>query len=187
MLRKRQDKFQHWLSHQREEGFHFIWHSQRSWLTCKIYLFWKKINKLPSFWHYWLSQTNHKYCPILNKFKIPNILKNMVALTKVLSKIITVYLLICIQMDTKHDSFLLFLHPPTFILMVCDRSPRCLRNSTNDIINNTLATDSSLRPQFIRHGVLLAVPSLSCYIELSYYDPPNSTCIFIEERNSPRF
>lgn len=103
----------------------------------------------------------------------------MVALTKVLSKIITVYLLICTQMDAKHDSFLLFLHPSTFILMVFDRSPRCLRNSTNDIINNTLATDSGLRPQFIRHGVLLAVPFLSCYIKLSYYDSPYYTCIFI--------
>lgn len=42
------------------------------------------------------------------------------------------------QRDREHDSSShLFLHPSTFNLMIRDRPPRCLRNSANDLINNT--------------------------------------------------
>lgn len=133
-LRKRQDKFQHCISHQGEEVICFILHSQHSWFNCKICL------HVPSFWQCcWLSQTNDKYCPILSTLHVPKLLKSMVALIKLLSNYS-----ICINTHSKRQRTWFFSPfpsprriPSTFNLMIHDRPPRCLRNSANDLINNT--------------------------------------------------
>lgn len=134
-LRKRQDKFQHCISHQGEEVICFILHSQHSWFNCKICL------HVPSFWQCcWLSQTNDKYCPILSTLHVPKLLKSMVALIKLLSNYS-----ICLNTHAKRQRTWFFFSPfpsprripSTFNLMIHDRPPRCLRNSANDLINNT--------------------------------------------------
>lgn len=134
-LRKRQDKFQHCISHQGEEVICFILHSQHSWFNCKICL------HVPSFWQCcWLSQTNDKYCPILSTLHVPKLLKSMVVLIKLLSNYS-----ICLNTHAKRQRTWFFFSPfpsprripSTFNLMIHDRPPRCLRNSANDLINNT--------------------------------------------------
>lgn len=134
-LRKRQDKFQHCISHQGEEVICFILHSQHSWFNCKICL------HVPSFWQCcWLSQTNDKYCPIVSTLHVPKLLKSMVALIKLLSNYS-----ICLNTHAKRQRTWFFFSPfpsprripSTFNLMIHDRPPRCLRNSANDLINNT--------------------------------------------------
>lgn len=142
-LRKRQDKFQHCISHQGEEVICFILHSQHSWFNCKICL------HVPSFWQCcWLSQTNDKYCPILSTLHVPKLLKSMVALIKLLSNYS-----ICINTHSKRQRTWFFSPfpsprriPSTFNLMIHDRPPRCLRNSANDLINNTLSTHFGMSP-----------------------------------------
>lgn len=142
-LRKRQDKFQHCISHQGEEVICFILHSQHSWFNCKICL------HVPSFWQCcWLSQTNDKYCPILSTLHVPKLLKSMVALIKLLSNYS-----ICINTHSKRQRTWFFSPfpsprriPSTFNLMIHDRPPRCLRNSANDLINNTLSTHFGISP-----------------------------------------
>lgn len=134
-LRKRQDKFQHCISHQGQEVICFILHSQHSWFNCKICL------HVPSFWQCcWLSQTNDKYCPILSTLHVPKLLKSMVVLIKLLSNYS-----ICLNTHAKRQRTWFFFSPfpsprripSTFNLMIHDRPPRCLRNSANDLINNT--------------------------------------------------
>lgn len=134
-LRKRQDKFQHCISHQGEEVICFILHSQHSWFNCKICL------HVPSFWQCcWLSQTNDKYCPIVSTLHVPKLLKSMVVLIKLLSNYS-----ICLNTHAKRQRTWFFFSPfpsprripSTFNLMIHDRPPRCLRNSANDLINNT--------------------------------------------------
>lgn len=143
-LRKRQDKFQHCISHQGEEVICFILHSQHSWFNCKICL------HVPSFWQCcWLSQTNDKYCPILSTLHVPKLLKSMVALIKLLSNYS-----ICLNTHAKRQRTWFFFSPfpsprripSTFNLMIHDRPPRCLRNSANDLINNTLSTHFGMSP-----------------------------------------
>lgn len=143
-LRKRQDKFQHCISHQGEEVICFILHSQHSWFNCKICL------HVPSFWQCcWLSQTNDKYCPILSTLHVPKLLKSMVALIKLLSNYS-----ICLNTHAKRQRTWFFFSPfpsprripSTFNLMIHDRPPRCLRNSANDLINNTLSTNFGISP-----------------------------------------
>lgn len=134
-LRKRQDKFQHCISHQGQEVICFILHSQHSWFNCKICL------HVPSFWQCcWLSQTNDKYCPIVSTLHVPKLLKSMVVLIKLLSNYS-----ICLNTHAKRQRTWFFFSPfpsprripSTFNLMIHDRPPRCLRNSANDLINNT--------------------------------------------------
>lgn len=143
-LRKRQDKFQHCISHQGQEVICFILHSQHSWFNCKICL------HVPSFWQCcWLSQTNDKYCPILSTLHVPKLLKSMVALIKLLSNYS-----ICLNTHAKRQRTWFFFSPfpsprripSTFNLMIHDRPPRCLRNSANDLINNTLSTHFGMSP-----------------------------------------
>lgn len=142
-LRKRQDKFQHCISHQGQEVICFILHSQHSWFNCKICL------HVPSFWQCcWLSQTNDKYCPILSTLHVPKLLKSMVVLIKLLSNYS-----ICINTHSKRQRTWFFSPfpsprriPSTFNLMIHDRPPRCLRNSANDLINNTLSTHFGMSP-----------------------------------------
>lgn len=143
-LRKRQDKFQHCISHQGEEVICFILHSQHSWFNCKICL------HVPSFWQCcWLSQTNDKYCPILSTLHVPKLLKSMVVLIKLLSNYS-----ICLNTHAKRQRTWFFFSPfpsprripSTFNLMIHDRPPRCLRNSANDLINNTLSTNFGISP-----------------------------------------
>lgn len=143
-LRKRQDKFQHCISHQGEEVICFILHSQHSWFNCKICL------HVPSFWQCcWLSQTNDKYCPILSTLHVPKLLKSMVVLIKLLSNYS-----ICLNTHAKRQRTWFFFSPfpsprripSTFNLMIHDRPPRCLRNSANDLINNTLSTHFGMSP-----------------------------------------
>lgn len=143
-LRKRQDKFQHCISHQGQEVICFILHSQHSWFNCKICL------HVPSFWQCcWLSQTNDKYCPILSTLHVPKLLKSMVALIKLLSNYS-----ICLNTHAKRQRTWFFFSPfpsprripSTFNLMIHDRPPRCLRNSANDLINNTLSTNFGISP-----------------------------------------
>lgn len=134
-FKKRQDKFQHCISHQGEEVICFILHSQHSWFNCKICL------HVPSFWQCcWLSQTNDKYCPIVSTLHVPKLLKSMVVLIKLLSNYS-----ICLNTHAKRQRTWFFFSPfpsprripSTFNLMIHDRPPRCLRNSANDLINNT--------------------------------------------------
>lgn len=143
-LRKRQDKFQHCISHQGQEVICFILHSQHSWFNCKICL------HVPSFWQCcWLSQTNDKYCPILSTLHVPKLLKSMVVLIKLLSNYS-----ICLNTHAKRQRTWFFFSPfpsprripSTFNLMIHDRPPRCLRNSANDLINNTLSTNFGISP-----------------------------------------
>lgn len=143
-LRKHQDKFQHCISHQGEEVICFILHSQHSWFNCKICL------HVPSFWQCcWLSQTNDKYCPILSTLHVPKLLKSMVVLIKLLSNYS-----ICLNTHAKRQRTWFFFSPfpsprripSTFNLMIHDRPPRCLRNSANDLINNTLSTNFGISP-----------------------------------------
>lgn len=143
-LRKRQDKFQHCISHQGQEVICFILHSQHSWFNCKICL------HVPSFWQCcWLSQTNDKYCPIVSTLHVPKLLKSMVVLIKLLSNYS-----ICLNTHAKRQRTWFFFSPfpsprripSTFNLMIHDRPPRCLRNSANDLINNTLSTNFGISP-----------------------------------------